>query len=94
MLNERQRAAFDALDAVVDDLATIQYRHRQQVQDAETDADQRQEVQERVQSGRRRAAGKLGDVDRPADVLDRNLAGHHATQHANGKRGRSPGPLD
>src|SRR3546814_10517008 len=67
-------------------MSTVQNRHRQQVEHAETDTDYRHETQKRVDTHLRRIPGPLRNLQRHADILDRYFAGHHARQHAKRQR--------
>ena len=64
----RQRTAFHEFHTLVDDLTTVQYGYRQQINHSEANTDQREEIQKIVQPPGRRVTGKLGNIDRSADV--------------------------
>src|SRR3546814_9862730 len=72
-------------------MSTVQNRHRQQVEHAETDTDYRHETQKRDDSHLRRITGHLRNLQGPADILDRYFAGHHARQNAKRQRRHPPG---
>ena len=80
-----QRAAFDQLNRLVDNLAAIKNRHRQQVQHAQADADQSQKSQEFIEPALGRISRKLCDINGPADVLDRHVTRDHPAEHAHGE---------
>ena len=68
------RTALDGLDQEKQQVAAVQHRNRQQVDDRQVDADDGDELKQAADAGLGLIAGHLGDHDRPADGVDGNVA--------------------
>ena len=75
-------------------MTAVQHRHRKQVQYAQTEADQRQHGKKRHESGAGGLSGKLGNGDRPAEIIQRRLAYQHPAQHPQGQQRHIPSLAD
>lgn len=67
-------------------MAAIEHRDRQEIEDAEIDAEQSHEIDQIYPSGLHLLAGDLGDKDRPAEFRRR----HHPLQDLDEPHGRQP----
>src|SRR3954471_17803834 len=73
--------AFYKFDRIVHEMPAIEQRDRQQVEHAQTDADERKECEVISESHLRRLTGEIRNGHRPGDVLPRDLPYHHLRQH-------------
>src|SRR5690606_10841718 len=68
----RQRRALDPLRELENDLAAVEYRHGEQVQDAEADADDGEKAQERAEARLRAVPRIAGDGYRSRNITHRD----------------------
>src|SRR5690606_4413410 len=81
----RQRRALDPLRELENDLAAVEYRHGEQVQDAEADADDGEKAQERAEARLRAVPRIAGDGYRSRNITHRDVAHNYAPEHADGQ---------
>src|SRR6185437_7856408 len=81
-----QRTAFEPFNGLKHDLTAVEDRNGQQIHEAERKAQQHQELQEGGEALGRGIAGVLGNAQRSGQVLDRDVIGEHAPDHASLQR--------
>src|SRR5665213_1577826 len=75
-----QWTAFEPFNGLKYDLAAVKNRNRQQVHEAQRQADDHEKIQKRCQAEGGRIAGIFGDAERAAQVLHGNLPDQHAPE--------------
>ncbi len=88
-----QRLAQNAFDEEEKQVPSVEDGDGQEVQDPEVDAEQRDQEDHVGRTLRRGFTGNLGDGQRPADVLARNVAHDHLVEADDGEFAPFPGCL-
>src|SRR4051812_23408100 len=79
------------LDRIVHQVSAIEQRNRQQIQHAETDADERKESEIGNPAEARRLSGVVGDGDRSREMTPRHFADQHLAEHLQAEDGNVDG---
>src|SRR5690625_551095 len=85
------RRTLDPLDTVIHQMAAIQYRNGQQVDNGQRQADQTEKKQEARQTQTRRCLRHLGNGNGTGQVFQAGFPGQHAAENAKGCRGQPSG---
>ena len=64
----RHRTALDGLQAVEDEVPSVERWNRQQIEDADADREQRDKLNQPLETELGGLPGNLGDLDRPAEL--------------------------
>jgi hypothetical protein len=88
-----QGTAPDEFHRVVKQMAAIEQRYREQVQEADRDRNHGRQVHEVVETKARRLTRKLGDSNRATDLLAAPSASEHLLQESAGLLDNQPGLL-